>query len=704
MNSTLPPPGQIRKSKIISTFLQLIPHSFNYLKLSPIYCFDDFRFAPARLTLTRNGLTVKLTEKERLLLLALLEAGGAIVGPDALQQRLWKESLVSQGNVQNQVWRLRHALGRTPTGESYIENVRNEGYRLAVDVHTERVIRGGSLYLRQLTLSLLVLLTVASLGFAIFRTPSQSTPTISDQLTNDGFPKSGPIAVTGGRIFFAESVDGKNYLASVPQEGGEVARSAFPEVRSATIADARLPGPEFLLAGEFQDGLHHLFSAFPGSPPRALMTGHILGAAWLSVNDLAVALDGGLRLVRSGRIWRSVDLPGQVQSLSWNATRQRLRLAVWDAGGNHTTLWEMRGPNGAVEPVADYPRDSREGSWQPNGELFTFVAHKDKASDLWIARPQLAKPLDKQTRLTYGPIDYSWPVPSSDGSTVFAIGEKSRFQLTRYNASTKTFVPYLMGQSICETDFTRDRQSLTYIKYPERTLWTSNFDGSNPVQLTKPPLQAIEPHWAPDGSRIAFLGAAHDGSERIYLIPANGGHPVPATGANTNEGVPTWSPDGESIVYGDLNRSGSGSMRIHTLNLRTRKVSDLDGSSGLWNPRWSPDGKFISATTPDFKHLKLFDFATRAWHDLYSLDNITSTAWSPDSSAIYLEGENRAHDADHPNTTVIRVDIKTVRAQVVADLDSFSIKDFTWFGLTPESVPLLLRGTAIQEIFAVKVR
>lgn len=66
-------------------------------------------------------------------------------------------------------------------------------------------------------------------------------------------------------------------------------------------------------------------------------------------------------------------------------------------------------------------------------------------------------------------------------------------------------------------------------------------------------MEAVEPHWSPDGKRIAFMAQNANGVQRIYTVSAEGGTPAEVLPAWPKpEGVPTWSADGESIVFGDL--------------------------------------------------------------------------------------------------------------------------------------------------------
>src|SRR5271165_2481608 len=66
--------------------------------------------------------------------------------------------------------------------------------------------------------------------------------------------------------------------------------------------------------------------------------------------------------------------------------------------------------------------------------------------------------------------------------------------------------------------------------------------------------------------------------------------------------TPSWSPDGSALAFGGvawLNGFTKKSTSIRTIDLRSRQVTQLAGSEGLWAPKWSPNGRYITAKTAD---------------------------------------------------------------------------------------------------------
>jgi Tol biopolymer transport system component len=161
-------------------------------------------------------------------------------------------------------------------------------------------------------------------------------------------------------------------------------------------------------------------------------------------------------------------------------------------------------------------------------------------------------------------------------------------------------------------------------------------DGSRPIQLASRPLAVSFARWSPDGKQIAFAAAqSGDRPMRLYLVDADGGSPRIAIPAEQgSQGFPTWSPDGKSLLYGIVRSSLREELYIRVADLKTGKVTRLDGSEGLFAPRWSPDGRMIAA--PRFaepRTLRLFDVKENRWENVAG-PRIDWPTWAPDSKSL----------------------------------------------------------------------
>ncbi len=238
------------------------------------------------------------------------------------------------------------------------------------------------------------------------------------------------------------------------------------------------------------------------------------------------------------------------------------------------------------------------GTWTSDGRFFIFQNRRDLRFDLWALpeerRFRWRKRDDKPIQLTAGPLNFESPLPSKDGKQIFAIGDSCRAEVIRYDSRSGQFVPYLSGISAEGLAFSRDGQWVTYTSFPDGTLWRSKVDGSERLQLTFPPMRVLLPRWSPDGKQIAFNAILPGETWNVYLVSSEGGTPQRILPSEQSQMDANWSPDGNSLVFGTLSVPN---MPIYTIDLRSKRVSTLPGSSGLFSPRWSPDGRYIAAIT-----------------------------------------------------------------------------------------------------------
>lgn len=98
------------------------------------YEFDSFRLDARRRLLLRGGDPVRLTPKAFETLLALVRGGGRVVRKDELLAAVWPDSFVEEGNLSQNVFLLRRALGEGKGEHRYILTVPGAGYRFVPHV------------------------------------------------------------------------------------------------------------------------------------------------------------------------------------------------------------------------------------------------------------------------------------------------------------------------------------------------------------------------------------------------------------------------------------------------------------------------------------------------------------------------------------------------------------------------------------------
>jgi Tol biopolymer transport system component len=225
-------------------------------------------------------------------------------------------------------------------------------------------------------------------------------------------------------------------------------------------------------------------------------------------------------------------------------------------------------------------------------------------------------------------------------------------------------------------------------------------DGSERLQLSQSPWVATLPSWSPDGSQIAYIAYQPGKPWKIFVISAQGGSPEELLPQDTDEVDVSWSPDGKRLAFGRLSRAAATNDKndIELLDLNTRQKTILPGSQGFFSPRWSPDGRYISAVTLDSKHVMLYDFQTQAWSEwLTDNDGINYGGWSWD-------GRYFVYDTLTPTSRRVKLgehhpeDLFTM-----AGLRRYLGVWGFWSGMAPDDSRIFARDASTQEIYALDV-
>ena len=500
-------------------------------------------------------------------------------------------------------------------------------------------------------------------------------------------------------------------LAQVSTTGGETVVIPTP-IKSVQISDISHNHSQLLITTSASTGIQDLpfwVLPLPAGSPRRLGDIVATGASW-SPDDQQLVFTKGSSLYLAMADGSNPHLLVSTQdppfSARFSPDGSHIRFFVFQQANATQSIWEAHSDgSGLHQMFAGWHNPPSEccGSWTPDGRYYIFVSASGTESNLYAAREStdFFRKLPKPIQLTTGPLLYSNPVPALDGKKLFVQGTQQRGELVRYDGVAKQFVPFLGGISATDLAFSRDGKWLTYSSVPDGALWRSRADGSERLQLTNPPWTAALPTWSPDGSQIAYIAYQPGKPWKIFLISAQGGSSEELLPENSPEVDPTWSPDGERIAFGRIAVGSSGSIDIQLVDLKTRQTSTLPGSRGLFSPRWSPDGRYLSAITVDSKGVMLYDLQAQKWSE-WSTDatNINYGRWSSDSRYFYYDNVI----VDNPRCR--RIKLGEHHSEDLFGLGSvrryFGPWGF-WGGLAPDNSRLLLRDTSTQEIYALDV-
>lgn len=676
--------------------------------------------------LRKQGVRLRLPGQSFQVLRMMLERPGKLVTREELQEALWSSDTYVDFDrgVNAAVNRLRDALGDSADNPRYVETLPRRGYRFVAAIAAPSKVRTStvdqsqrgalpSVGNRKLGALALAVMAVA-VSVLLLRPRYPTTPRVTRyvQVTHDSAAKAVSLCCTvlvndGSRLYFSEWPTTGSLVAQVSVAGGEAVPLITP-LKNVSVLDISRDRSELLVRSQEGSAQENPLWALPVSGGSARRLGNLLvtDANWSpDGQSIVYGKEQGLYVARAdgSESRKLATLGGIVTRPRWSPKGNVIRFTLHDVSSGLETLWEVSADGTNLHHLFPDTNDRRDeccGAWTPDGNYFVFQSMRDGTTNIWVLRESSslfhsAKP--EATRLTAGPLNYLAPSPGPDEKKIFVIGVQQRGELMRFDNHSGQFVVYLSGISAEGLDFSRDGHWVVYVSYPDGTLWRSQVDGSQRLQLTNPPMRAGLPRLSPDGKQIAFSGSKPGESWKIYLVAPEGGKPEQLVSGNGSELDPSWSPDGKSLVFAESLWSRLPS--IHVVNLETRQVSKLHGSEGLFSPRWSPDGRFIIALSRDSLNLMLFDWTTQKWKELIHGQFVAYPTWSRTGEFIYF------CDSMESGTPFYRLRITDHKVERVASANlprGLAWGRFGWWtGLTPDESPLLLQDTSIQEVYAL---
>jgi Tol biopolymer transport system component/DNA-binding winged helix-turn-helix (wHTH) protein len=710
------------------------------------YEFGPFRVDVSSRVLRREGEALPLEPKVFDTLLALLENRTRVVSKEELMKAVWgPDTFVEEGSLARNISLLRktiaEGLGDTQCiatfpkrGYQFVATVRavatsrseegvegqSEGTEKADGGHPQGApLRTGLAELRRHPVAVVagcVAVLALALGYWFVRPLPAPVVGGHRALTDDGWEKRGPLLTDGPRLYFMEKADGRWVLAVVPTTGGNLHALSLPSPE-VVISDIAPRGTDLVgweQAPGREAGRMMVWDVAHGDP-EILLGLQGKSPSW-SPDGAKIAFSDGIHSLfvagRHGESPRKVaSAEGKAGELRWSPDGRFLRYSQQDPKTEVTSLWEV--PSAGGRPhllLTGWEYATSAPVWTADGSYSLFMSGPAEGPGIW-ARRENCNPFrwrcQEPIRITAGLGEEFAPLPSRDGKKLFVIGGKYRRELARYDLKSRTFAPYLPGLQAADLDFSRDGKWIVYVRRPERTLWRRRTDGSDAAPLTAAGAEVYSPHWSPDGKQIAYMTISALKQYKAWVVPADGGPPKELVPGAGEEGIPTWSRDGSFLVFGDvLHDVHRSEMAIHVFDLRSHKLSTLPRSTGLWTPRWSPNGRYIAALVlgdearggiSSCPAVLLYDLRTSTWTRLANATSIRNLAWSRDSEYVYF------HTAS-PDLGLYRAHILSKNVERLASLSAFASMHDDWLGVAPDGSPLIIGDTRIDEVYALDVQ
>jgi TolB protein len=184
-------------------------------------------------------------------------------------------------------------------------------------------------------------------------------------------------------------------------------------------------------------------------------------------------------------------------------------------------------------------------------------------------------------------------------------------------------------------DFSPDGREIIFTSYKRGNpdLYRRSLSNTAEVALSRRKGLNITGSWSPDGSKIA-LALSKDGDAEIYTLNKDGGHPARLTISPALDLYPAWSPDGKQLAFVS---DRLGKPQIFLMNADGGDARRLTTSGNYnVNPRWSPKGDRIAYSRMTNGGFNIFTVAPDGSSDTQlTIDgNNENPSWSADGRFI----------------------------------------------------------------------
>jgi dipeptidyl aminopeptidase/acylaminoacyl peptidase len=234
---------------------------------------------------------------------------------------------------------------------------------------------------------------------------------------------------------------------------------------------------------------------------------------------------------------------------SWSPDGSRLAVAIFPLSEGPRAIWVMDADG--ANPVRIAAADNvSQPAWSPDGQWIVYTAQIDHTSAIHLVRP--------------------------DGS-----GDRILYQ-----------IPAPGTKAIFSAAFSPDGTRIVFDQGTDSGMdvYLMQADGSDVHPITSTG-QDYDPHWSPDGTKIAFTRQGTGDQSEIYVMDADGSNVVQLTRAGQGETdlYPTWSPDGTKIAYLAGKNGGPGDLVVMNADGSDPSMLVSGGhSTGILGIAWQP--------------------------------------------------------------------------------------------------------------------
>jgi dipeptidyl aminopeptidase/acylaminoacyl peptidase len=229
-------------------------------------------------------------------------------------------------------------------------------------------------------------------------------------------------------------------------------------------------------------------------------------------------------------------------------------------------------------------------------------------------------------------------------------------------------------QWVSDPQISPDGRSIAYVRmsfdiktdHSRGVVWLVGVDGKHARPLSSA-TQSSSPRWSPDGSRLAYLGAAADGSTQLFVYWTDTGATAAVSNFTESPSSLAWSPDGRWLAFTmpvaadrkpltiELPEAPKNAKWADPPKLIDRMVFRVDGEGYL--PNAFTQLFIIAADGGSARQLTAGDYDTQS-----------TPSFDSDSKSVLIAANRRA-DADYEplDSEIYRVDLSDQSLHALTD-------------------------------------
>ncbi len=332
----------------------------------------------------------------------------------------------------------------------------------------------------------------------------------------------------------------------------------------------------------------------------------------------------------------------------------------WRNGHSHldeSEIWIRKDAN--YEKLVDLNGRNAWPMWAPDGKQLYFMSDRSGAQNLWglnVGVNPGAKPR-QLTKFTGGRV--LWPSIGNDGKAIAFEHDFKIWQLdTKTSEAFETKITLSgspAGPGVTHTTLAQftdlalspDARKIALVGHGE-IFAASARDGGDALRVTRTAGPEAQVAWAPDSSRIAYVGE-RDAVSHIFVYDFARHTETQLTRDAQPDFGPRFSPDGKSIAF------VRGRKELRVIDPES-KQDRLLASGSVGGPSWSLDGKWIaySSSAGGLRNIFVVPAAGGAAKQVTFLANgfTGSVEWNPDGKSLLFSTAQRTESAQ-----LVRLDL-----------------------------------------------